>query len=39
MGVPIERSQLLFEGRPLQNNFRLNQAGVNDGALLFLMIA
>jgi len=30
---------LYYDGKILQNNVRLNQAGVNDGGLIFLSIA
>ena len=30
---------MYYDGKVLQNNVRLNQAGVNDGGLLFLSIA
>jgi DNA damage-inducible protein 1 len=37
--APIDRTQLYFDGKLLQNNVKLNQAGVTDGGLLFLVIS
>lgn len=39
MGVPFEKCQLYYDGKILQNNVRLNQAGVTDNGLLFLSVA
>jgi hypothetical protein len=39
MGVPFERSQLFYDGKLLQNNSKLSQAGVQEDGLIFLSVS